>query len=148
MTKCANSVNDFALHAPSTLGVTLPFMAMPVAQAQAPGTAPSAPATSSKPRKNAAAANPAAAAAANPTFAVEATATSPTKSGAKVKKAKAAKDPNAPKRPPSAYLLFQNDVRDQMKRDLGEAAPYRDVINAIAAKWKDLDPATKNVSRF
>ena len=56
------------------------------------------------------------------------------------------RDPNAPKRPPSAYILFQNEVRDQLRRQNPEMA-YREILNVIAVKWKELNPEQKKVSR-
>lgn len=144
MAACSKAVNDFALHAPAQLGVTLPTVNMPAVQPAA-ATTP-APA---KARKNAAPVdNPAAIAAAVPAFSVAAASAataSGAKRGRKVTKEKKPKDPLAPKRPPSAYLLFQNEVRDEMKAKLGEEAQYKDVIAAIAARWKEMTADEKKV---
>jgi hypothetical protein len=144
MTKCAGLVNDFARHAPATLGVNLPTMAMPFAE---PAAAPAAPAAPKVPRKNAAPVdNPAAAAAANPVFSVSAPpAPAGAKRGRKPNKEKKVKDPNAPKRPPSAYLIFQNEVREEMRSKLPADASYKDVIAAIAARWKEMTAEEKKV---
>ncbi|EKD02756.1 nonhistone protein 6 [Trichosporon asahii var. asahii CBS 8904] len=59
-------------------------------------------------------------------------------------KEKKPKDPNAPKRPPSAYLLFQNDIREEI-RQAHPGMPYKEVLSVIANRWKDLDePARKD----
>lgn len=60
-------------------------------------------------------------------------------------KDKKAKDPNAPKRPPSAYILFQNEVRAAI-READPRMAYKDVLNVIAEKWKALDQDQKRVS--
>jgi len=48
-------------------------------------------------------------------------------------------DPNAPKRPPSAYLLFQNDVRKTVKGQHPEM-PYGQVLAEISKLWYALTP--------
>lgn len=48
-----------------------------------------------------------------------------------------ARDPNAPKRPPSAYLLFQNEVRDDM-RQRNPDMPYKLLLGKIADAWHQL----------
>lgn len=54
------------------------------------------------------------------------------------------KDPNAPKRPPSAYILFQNEVRQQI-RETNTGMPYKEVLGIIAEKWKTLPDDQKRV---
>lgn len=63
----------------------------------------------------------------------------------RVKKEKKPKDPNAPKRPPSAYLIFQNDVRDNIRQS-NPGMPYKEVLSVIASRWKELDDQQKRVS--
>lgn len=46
-------------------------------------------------------------------------------------------DPNAPKRPPSAYLLFQNDVRKAVK-DQHPDMPYNQVLTEVSKLWHAL----------
>jgi hypothetical protein len=58
---------------------------------------------------------------------------------------KQARDPDAPKRPPNAYLLFQNEVRTDMKERFPELA-YRDLLGKIADAWKGLSEEDKKVS--
>jgi hypothetical protein len=70
--------------------------------------------------------------------------------GGKPKKEKAAKapkkikDPNAPKRPPSAYLLYQNAVREEVKAAHPEAS-YGEILKLISEKWKQISPDEKKV---
>ncbi|KXS10858.1 hypothetical protein M427DRAFT_61380 [Gonapodya prolifera JEL478] len=59
-------------------------------------------------------------------------------------------DPNAPRKPPSAYVEFSNLQRDILKRELGEQAYRRMTFNEISRitgeRWKSLpakDPALK-----
>ncbi|WVW85685.1 hypothetical protein I302_107723 [Kwoniella bestiolae CBS 10118] len=60
------------------------------------------------------------------------------------KKEKKPKDPNAPKRPPSAYIFFQNEIRDEI-RNSNPGMSYKDILGVISAKWKDLSDAQKKV---
>lgn len=57
------------------------------------------------------------------------------KKGRKSKKKE--KDPNAPKRPASAYLLFQNAVRNQIK-ERNPDVTYRELIGQVGEAWKEL----------
>lgn len=63
----------------------------------------------------------------------------------KEKKEKKAVDPNKPKKT-SGYLLYSADVREQVKAKLiedgGEGKP-KEVVQAIAAKWKALTDEEK-----
>ena len=65
----------------------------------------------------------------------------------KEKKEKKEVDPNKPKKT-SGYLLYSADVRQQVKAKLiedgGEGKP-KDVVQAIAAKWKQLKDEEKAV---
>jgi len=65
----------------------------------------------------------------------------------KDKKEKKEVDPNKPKKT-SGYLLFSADVREQTKAKLiadgGEGKP-KEVVQAIAAKWKELSDDDKAV---
>ncbi|WWC90772.1 uncharacterized protein L201_005709 [Kwoniella dendrophila CBS 6074] len=60
------------------------------------------------------------------------------------KKEKKPRDPNAPKRPPSAYIFFQNEIRDEI-RNSNPGIPYRDLLAVISQKWKDLTDAQRKV---
>jgi len=65
----------------------------------------------------------------------------------KEKKEKKEVDPNKPKKT-SGYLLYSADVRQQVKTKLiedgGEGKP-KDVVQGIAAKWKELKDEEKAV---
>ena len=71
----------------------------------------------------------------------------PKKRGRKPTKEKKYKDPNAPKRPPSAYLLFQNEVMQQI-RQTNPDMQYKEVLTNIANRWKQLTPEEKKVRTF
>jgi len=56
------------------------------------------------------------------------------------------KDPNAPKRPASSYILFQNEVRKELKErhpDLTNA----DLLSLISEQWKSMSDEQKEASR-
>ena len=53
------------------------------------------------------------------------------------------KDPNAPKRGKSAYLLFCADQRDAVKSDLGNESKATDVTKELGARWNVLKASTK-----
>lgn len=58
----------------------------------------------------------------------------------KRKNKKKESDPNAPKRPPSAYLVYQNEVREQTRAE-NEGMKYSDILTVIGDKWKALGEA-------
>lgn len=57
--------------------------------------------------------------------------------GKPAKKKKAAKDPNAPKRPMSAYFLYSNAVRNSVKEQNPEAK-FGDIAKIISSQYKAL----------
>ncbi|CAD6952760.1 unnamed protein product, partial [Tilletia caries] len=65
------------------------------------------------------------------------------KKGRRSKKDKKERDPNAPKRPPSAYILYQNDVRDDTRSKTPELT-YTGVLGKIAVMWKQLSEEERN----
>ena len=69
------------------------------------------------------------------------------KGGKKEKKEKKPVDPNKPKKR-SGYLIYSNSVRAEVKEQLiaegGEGKP-KEVVQAIAAKWKELSEEEKAV---
>ena len=69
------------------------------------------------------------------------------KGGKKEKKEKKPVDPNKPKKT-SGYLIYSNSVRAEVKEQLiadgGEGKP-KEVVQAIAAKWKQLGDEEKAV---
>ncbi|TDL29107.1 hypothetical protein BD410DRAFT_779406 [Rickenella mellea] len=60
------------------------------------------------------------------------------------KKEKVPRDPNAPKRPPSAYLLFQNEVRKEMMTKF-PSMTYREVLAEISKVWTAMSEDDKAV---
>ena len=55
------------------------------------------------------------------------------------------KDPNAPKRPPSSYLMFQNDVRQKIKAEHPNL-PNNELLLLISKAWNDMPKEQKDVS--
>jgi hypothetical protein len=53
-------------------------------------------------------------------------------------KTKKVKDPNAPKRPLSAYMIFSADNRAEVAAEL-QGQPVTAVAKALGARWKELD---------
>ncbi|CAG7848129.1 SubName: Full=Uncharacterized protein {ECO:0000313/EMBL:CCA73553.1} [Serendipita indica DSM 11827] len=60
----------------------------------------------------------------------------------RARKEKAPKDPNAPKRPPSAYLLYQNAIRKEIK-DKNPTMTYAEVLGEISKMWSGLSAEEK-----
>lgn len=54
------------------------------------------------------------------------------------------KDPNAPKRPPSSYLLFQNEVRQELKAKNPDM-PNNALLGMIAKEWANMPQEQKDV---
>ncbi|KAL5530756.1 hypothetical protein ACEPAF_7014 [Sanghuangporus sanghuang] len=54
------------------------------------------------------------------------------------------RDPNMPKRPPSAYLIFQNEVREEMKK-LYPDLPYIEVLSKISERWSNMTGEQKKM---
>jgi len=54
------------------------------------------------------------------------------------------KDPNAPKRPLSAYLLWLGDNRAAIAKALPDGHKFGDVAKAGGERWKEASAATKN----
>ena len=61
------------------------------------------------------------------------------------RRAKKPKDPNAPKRPASSYLLFQNDVRNELKAK-NPGMRNNELLSAIAKLWAEMPQEQKDVS--
>ena len=61
-----------------------------------------------------------------------------------MKKARKPKDPNAPKRPASSYLLFQNEVRQELKAK-NPTLPNNELLGLIAKMWKDMPKSERDV---
>lgn len=64
--------------------------------------------------------------------------------GTKRKRVKKPRDPDAPKRPPSSYLLFQNEVRQAMKKANPSMANH-EILTNISQRWAEMSPEEKEV---
>nr|KYP47789.1 HMG1/2-like protein [Cajanus cajan] len=58
-------------------------------------------------------------------------------------KGKAAKDPNKPKRPPSAFFVFMEEFRKQFNKENPDNKAVSAVGKAAGAKWKSMSDAEK-----
>ncbi|CDR98858.1 related to NHP6B-nonhistone chromosomal protein [Sporisorium scitamineum] len=65
-------------------------------------------------------------------------------SKAQKRKEKRLRDPDAPKRPPSAYLLFQNEVRQEIRKK-HPGMPYSEVLGKVSEAWKALTDEQRRV---
>ena len=59
-------------------------------------------------------------------------------------KEKKTKDPLAPKRPPSAYIEYQNSVREDFRKQYSDL-PYSEVLKKIGLVWQGMTEAEKKV---
>ncbi|KIY48526.1 hypothetical protein FISHEDRAFT_25953, partial [Fistulina hepatica ATCC 64428] len=64
------------------------------------------------------------------------------KSDAPRKGTRAKKDPNAPKRPLSAYMFFSQDWRDRVRAENPDAT-FGEVGKLLGAKWKEMNDDDK-----
>lgn len=64
--------------------------------------------------------------------------------GKRRRREKKPKDPNAPKAPPSAYILFQNEIRNAVRAQNPDIQ-YRDLMTLISQQWNGLSPEKKQV---
>jgi hypothetical protein len=55
------------------------------------------------------------------------------------------RDPNAPKRPASSYILFQNEIRKPLK-DKHPGLTNPELLNMISDLWKKMSEEEKAVS--
>ncbi|KAF2223475.1 hypothetical protein BDZ85DRAFT_281405 [Elsinoe ampelina] len=60
-------------------------------------------------------------------------------------RAKAPKDPNAPKRPLTAYLLYLEEMRPIIQNDLGPGQRRGDISSEGTRRWHELSDAAKQV---
>jgi hypothetical protein len=51
-------------------------------------------------------------------------------------------DENAPERPPSAYVLFSNKMREDLK---SQNLTFTEIAKLVGEHWQNLDPAEKEV---
>ncbi|EPQ25642.1 uncharacterized protein PFL1_06779 [Pseudozyma flocculosa PF-1] len=63
---------------------------------------------------------------------------------AQKRREKKAKDPEAPKRPPSAYLLFQNEVRQEVRKKHAGLS-YPEVLGKVSEAWKALTDEQRKI---
>jgi hypothetical protein len=63
----------------------------------------------------------------------------------KKKRVKKEKDPDAPKRPLTAFFLFSTNARERIKEELVNPSPV-EVNNEILRRWNEMDPPSKQVS--
>merc|ERR1711990_830058 len=59
------------------------------------------------------------------------------------KAAKRKKDPNAPKRPQTAFFVFSAKHREEVKGELGDGARVGDIAKELGRRWKDLTDEDK-----
>jgi len=60
----------------------------------------------------------------------------------KRRRVKKPRDSDAPKRPPSSYLLFQNEVRQAMKKANPSMANH-EILTSISQRWAQMSPEEK-----
>ncbi|EUC64980.1 HMG (high mobility group) box protein [Rhizoctonia solani AG-3 Rhs1AP] len=61
----------------------------------------------------------------------------PAQTSTRARKEKKPKDPNAPKQPPPAYIVYQNEIRESMRSRFPTHSPT-ELVKEIAATWKTL----------
>ncbi|KAJ3493045.1 hypothetical protein NLJ89_g11105 [Agrocybe chaxingu] len=64
----------------------------------------------------------------------------------KRKRTQKIKDPNAPKRPASSYILFQNEVRKELKEQHPNIS-NSDLLAMISEQWKNMSDEQKRARR-
>ncbi|CAE6413299.1 hypothetical protein ACGC1H_002963 [Rhizoctonia solani] len=71
------------------------------------------------------------------------------KRGRAPKEGKRVKDPNAPKRPATSYIMFQNDIRDELRQKHPQL-PYKELLGKVSEAWavlgEDQKKAYQNVA--
>ncbi|KAF5399434.1 FACT complex subunit SSRP1, partial [Paragonimus heterotremus] len=60
------------------------------------------------------------------------------------KKTKRVKDPNAPTRPPTAYLMWFNEHREEIAKSIGGSSSVAEVAKAAGERWRGMDSETKS----
>ncbi|KER19757.1 hypothetical protein T265_15460, partial [Opisthorchis viverrini] len=58
-------------------------------------------------------------------------------------KKKRVKDPNAPSRPPTAYIMWFNEHRDEISKSIGSPTSVAEVAKAAGERWRNIDSETK-----
>jgi hypothetical protein len=69
----------------------------------------------------------------------------PDAEGAKKRRVKKPRDPNEPKRPASSYIMFQNEVRKELKSQNPNVS-QSDLLHMIAKQWAEMTDEQKAVS--
>ncbi|KAF9458015.1 high mobility group box domain-containing protein, partial [Collybia nuda] len=64
--------------------------------------------------------------------------------GEPAKRTRKPKDPNAPKRPASSYILYQNEIRKEL-REKHPGVTNSELLNIIARQWAEMSDADKAV---
>jgi len=67
--------------------------------------------------------------------------------GTKKKRVRKPRDPNEPKRPASSYIMFQNDVRKELKSQNPNVS-QSDLLQMIAKQWSEMTEDQKSVRLF
>ena len=57
----------------------------------------------------------------------------------KAKKIKRVRDPAQPRKPLSAYFIYQQHMREELKKSSNFCAPNKEVLGMLAEKWKTMD---------
>lgn len=60
-------------------------------------------------------------------------------------KKKRRKDPNAPRKPATAYILFTAAHRDRVKEEMGPDATAQDITKKLAEMWTQVGAEEKRV---
>lgn len=63
----------------------------------------------------------------------------------KKKRVKKERDPNAPKRPLTAFFLYSTYARPEVKKEMGDETSPVDVNNEILKRWKGMSNEEKEV---
>ena len=58
--------------------------------------------------------------------------------------ARKVKDPDAPKRAASSYIFFQNDLRQELRRQHPEITPA-ELMGRVSKQWSEMTPEQKAV---
>jgi transcriptional regulator HMO1 len=63
----------------------------------------------------------------------------------KPKKERKLRDPNAPKRPLTAFFLYSSSARPIVKRDLGDKVSASEVSQEVLKRWNEMPEEEKHV---
>lgn len=65
--------------------------------------------------------------------------------GKRIRRKREKRDPDLPKRPMTAYLLFCNHGRETVKRELPAGATHKDIIAELTLRWSNVPDEEKKV---